>query len=191
MENWIASEFHGQEAIVSTPTSYTNNEIALQYLDHLILHTRVGLEKPWKILLLDGHKSHCIDEFQLKAKENHILPYYFPSHLTHILQPLDIGIFQPWKHYHDLAIQAALYSLDFEYTITSFFHDITSIRKQTMKYHTIVNSFCDLGMWPISAKEGLKKMRAYNNWNRKRTTEQIVDFHEDSALELKLPPLKR
>ena len=104
MENWIADEFRGKEAIVSTPTGYTNNEIALQYLDHLILHTKAGPTKAWKILLLDGHESHCIDEFKLKAMENHILLFYFPSHLTHILQPLDVGIFRPWKHFHDLAI---------------------------------------------------------------------------------------
>jgi hypothetical protein len=120
--------------------------------------------------------------------ENHILPFYFPSHLTHILQPLDVGIFRPWKHFHDLAIQAALRSLDFDYTITSFFRDITSIRKQTMKYHTIVNSFKDSGMWPVSAKEGLKRMRAYNN-RRKRTSDELED--EDNNHQPELPMLKR
>ena len=29
IENWIADEFRGNEAIVSTPTGYTNNDIAL------------------------------------------------------------------------------------------------------------------------------------------------------------------
>jgi hypothetical protein len=76
--------------------------------------------------------------------------------LTHALQPLDVGIFHPWKHYHKLAIQAALRSLDFEYTITSFFRDLTSIRQQTFKYHTIINSFRDTGIWPPSAKAGIK-----------------------------------
>jgi hypothetical protein len=64
---------------------YTNNQIALEYLDYLILHTKASSIKGWKILLLDGYKSHCIDEFKLKAIENYILPFYFPLHLTHIL----------------------------------------------------------------------------------------------------------
>lgn len=71
------------------------------------------------------------DEFQLKAGENHIRLFYFPSHLTHVLQPLDVGVFRPWKHYHKLAIATALRSLDFDYIITSF-RDLTSIRKQAM-----------------------------------------------------------
>jgi hypothetical protein len=154
----------------------------------LILHTKAGPIKAWKILLLDGHESHRTDEFKLKAIENHILPFYFPSHLTHILQPLDVGIFRLWKHFHDLVIQAALRSLDFDYTISSFFRDITSIRKQTMKYHTIINSFKDSGIWPVSTKEGLKRMRAYNN-KRKRTSDELED--EDNNHQPELPLIKR
>ena len=185
MDNWIADELVGQERVACTPTGYTNNQIALQYLDHLIKHTRAGPTKPWKILLLDGHESHRTDAFQLKAAENHIKLFYFPSHLTHALQPLDVGIFRPWKHYHTLAIQAALRSLDFEYTITSFFRDLSSIRQQTMKYHTIIDSFKDSGMWPPSAKAGIKKMRSYQK--KKRTIDEV----EEDDLELPaLPPTR-
>jgi hypothetical protein len=81
-------------------------------------------------------------------------------------------------------IQAALRSLDFEYTITSF-RDLTSIRQQTMKYHTIVNSLRDSGIWPPSAKAGLKKMRSYQK--KKRTIDKVEQDH----LELPaLPPTR-
>ena len=146
----------------------------------------LGLNKPWKILFLDGHESHRYDPFQLKAAEHHIKLFYFPSHLTHVLQPLDVGIFRPWKHYHTLAIQAALRSLDFEYTITSFFRDLKSIRQQTMQHHTIVNAFSSSGMWPLSAKAGIKKMRSYQK--KKRT---IDDVEDDETLDLPaLPPTR-
>ena len=146
MDNWISEELVGNERLACTPTGYTNNQIVMEYLDHLIEHSHAGPDKPWKLLLLDGHESHRYDPFQLKAAEHHIKLFFYPSHLTHVLQPLDVGIFRPWKHYHSLAVQAALRSLDFEYTITSFFRDLSSIRKQTMQKHTIVNSFKDLGM---------------------------------------------
>jgi hypothetical protein len=182
MENWITAELVGEERIACTPTGYTNNDLALQYLDHLVQHSGAGPEKGWKILLLNGHESHCTDEFQIKAQSNHILPFYFPSHLTHALQPLDVGIFRPWKHFHSLAIQSALRSLDFEYTMTSFMRDLTSIREQTMKYHTIRNAFQESGIWPPSAKQGIKKMRVYQKKNP-------IDTQEDDELELpKLPP---
>jgi hypothetical protein len=61
-------------------------------------------------------------------------------------------------------------------------------RKQTMKYHTIVNSFKDSGMWPVSTKEGLKRMRAYNN-RQKRTSDELED--EGNNHQPELPTIKR
>ena len=184
MDNWITTELVGTERLACSPTGYTNNEIALEYLDHLIQYSRAGPEKPWKLLLLDGHESHRTEQFQLRAVEHHIKLFYFPSHLTHILQPLDVGVFRPWKHYHEMAVQAALRSLDFEYTITSFFRDLTHIRSQTMRQYTIINAFKTSGMWPPSAKAGLKKMQEY----RKR---RQFDGVEEEELELpKLLPTR-
>jgi hypothetical protein len=185
MDNWVAAELIGTGQVTCSDTGYTNNDIAMDYLDHLIKFSHAGPDKPWKILLLDSHESHHTDAFQLKAAENHIKLFPFPSHLTHALQPLDVGIFRPWKHYHTLAIQAALRSLDSEYTITSFFRDLKTIRQQTMQYHTIVNSFLSSGMWPPSAKAGIKKMRSYQ---KKKLT---INNEEDGDLELPaLPPTR-
>jgi len=184
MQNWISEKLVGNEQIDCSPTGYTNNRIAMAYCNHLIKHSSAGPDKPWKLLLLDGHASHYFQPFQLRLLQNHIKPFYFPSHLTHILQALDVGIFRPWKHYHSLAINAALRSLDFEYTISSFFRDLTSIRAQTMQKHTIVNAFADSGTWPISEKAAIKKMRAYGK--RKRTLEEA---NEEASDELDLPAL--
>jgi hypothetical protein len=54
-----------------------------------------------------------------------------------------------------------------------------------MKYHTIVNSFRDSGIWPPSAKARLKKMRSYQK--KKRTIDEV----EQDDLELLALPLTR
>jgi hypothetical protein len=128
MENWVILELIGKERIATTLTGYTNNEVALLYLNYLIYYIYTGPNKPWKILLFDSYESHKTDEFQLKAVLNNIYLYYYCSHLIYALQPLNISIFRPWKYYYKLAIQSALCSLDFEYSITSFFRDLISIR---------------------------------------------------------------
>ncbi|PMD62965.1 uncharacterized protein K444DRAFT_524619, partial [Hyaloscypha bicolor E] len=92
------------------------------------------------------YESHVYKPFQLKAGEYNIKLFWFPSHLTYALQPLDIGIFRPWKHYHKMAIHTALRSLDFEYTITSFFRNLTFIRTQIMQKYTIKNTFESSGI---------------------------------------------
>jgi hypothetical protein len=40
----------------------------------------------------DGHSSHDTDEVKQLAEDNNIILYMFP-HLTHLLQPLDVGCF--------------------------------------------------------------------------------------------------
>ena len=76
----------------------------MAWLRHFIQYTNAGPDKPWKLLLLNGHITYEYPEFVILAHENHIKPMEFPLHLTHILQPLDVGVFRPWKHYHNLAI---------------------------------------------------------------------------------------
>lgn len=133
----------------------------MDYLDHLIKHTKASGSKLWKLLLLDGHITHQFPDFVVKAYKHHIALHVFLSHLTHALQPLNVGVFRPWKHYHNRAIQRAVRAFDFEYTITSFFGDLATIREETIKPYTIKNAFSESGMWPVNAKAGIKKMRQY------------------------------
>ena len=54
-------------------------------------------DHPTVLLILDGHKSHVSYEVQLLAIEHNIHMLKLPSHLTHLLQPLDIGVFKEMK----------------------------------------------------------------------------------------------
>ncbi|CZT10225.1 uncharacterized protein RAG0_14759 [Rhynchosporium agropyri] len=112
MENWISINLSGEETITFSSTGYINNSIIMEYAYYLIKHSHAGPEKPWKLLLLDGHESHYYKQFIVLLQENHIYPWYFPSHLTHALQPLD-------------------------------------------------NAFKNAGIWPLSYKAGLKRIRSF------------------------------
>jgi len=165
LENWIQDNLTGAEVIAVSQTGYANEGIALASLNDFIKYAGAGPDEHWRILLLDGHLTHCKDDFVIKCHENHIVPFQFPSHLTHVLQPLDVGVFCPWKHYHNKAIQHAIHSLDMEYTISSFFRDLSAIRQQRFQPYTIKNSFHESGMFPVSYKKALKKMCYYNKGN--------------------------
>ena len=62
-----------------------NEEVTIEWLKHFIKHTGAGPKQPWKILLMDGHRTHESPEFVLLALANHIQPFEFLSHLTHVL----------------------------------------------------------------------------------------------------------
>jgi hypothetical protein len=55
-----------------------------------------------RLLILDGHSSHISIDFLIYAVEHNIAVLCLPSHTSHILQPLDVGLFATLQqHYSD------------------------------------------------------------------------------------------
>ena len=160
MTNWY-TQLDGNTRVLMSYSGYINSQLALEYLNHLILHIQAGPDARPRVLLMDQHGSHVTPEFIIKATEASIHPFPFPGHLTHVLQPLNVGVFQPYKHWHRRAIQDATRRLDIEYTVTSFFRDLAGIREKTMKKGTIQGAFRKSGMWPINWQKALEKMKTY------------------------------
>ena len=50
------------------------------------------------VLFLDGHRSHTTLGLVEEVRVRGIVFYTFPPHTTHLLQPLDVGVFGPLKH---------------------------------------------------------------------------------------------
>ena len=51
-----------------------------------------------RVLIVDGHDSHVTIEFIRFCVESSIRLYCLPPHTTHLLQPLDVGLFGPLQH---------------------------------------------------------------------------------------------
>ena len=56
------------------------------------------------LLIQDGCSSHISIELIELAKENDVHLLCLPSHTTHVLQPLDVGVFSSFKHHVGLAL---------------------------------------------------------------------------------------
>ena len=161
MENWYTEKLDDNVQVLLSDSGYINSELALTYLDHLIKHTGAGMDKPPKVLLMDQHGSHMDDDFIIKATEKNIHPFPFPGHLTHVLQPLDVGVFQPYKHWHKKAVQHAMHNLDIDYNVASFLCDLGEIQGDTFKKETILGAFRKAGIWPINCDTAIAKMKIY------------------------------
>jgi hypothetical protein len=84
--------------ILTSKKGFTNNQIAVEWLKHYIQHSDAGPQAEWKLLFMDNHGSPETVEFIKLANDNHILPYPLIAHLTHCMQPPDVGIFHPYKY---------------------------------------------------------------------------------------------
>ena len=103
MDNWFAEGLPQKTLVITSENGLTSDKIAINFLNHYIANSNAGPTADWKLMLMDNHGSHCTPEFVLLANENHIRLFPLIPHLTHCMQPLDVGIFQPYKHWHDVA----------------------------------------------------------------------------------------
>ena len=59
---------------------------------------------------MDGYGLHLTYKFYKYAQKHRIELFRLPPHSTHFTQPLDVGCFQPFKHYYAEAIGNAMRS---------------------------------------------------------------------------------
>ena len=60
--------------------------------------TREKANGEFRLLICDGHDSHISAEFIRHCIANDIVLMLLPPHSSHLMQPLDVGVFFPLKH---------------------------------------------------------------------------------------------
>lgn len=107
-------------------------------------------------------------EFLGYYEEHDIIPFGLPPHTTHLLQPLDVAVFQPMKHYHSRAVDMAVRDGCTNFTKLEFLEAIQEVRLQTFKESTIKSAFKKTGIVPYNPLVVLREIEA----RRPRTPEE-------------------
>src|SRR5262245_440096 len=89
-------------SISVSPNGWTDQELGFAWLKRdFDPATRDKAGDAYRLLILDGHNSHCTYYFCKYAADHKILVLCLPPHTTHALQPCDVGVFGPlaqaWK----------------------------------------------------------------------------------------------
>jgi hypothetical protein len=79
-------------------SGYSNDKLGVKYLKHFDDFTRSKTVGLYRMLLFDGHGSHLSQDFIDCCWQRRIRPFQLPPHSTHLLQPLDVAVFQSLKH---------------------------------------------------------------------------------------------
>ena len=76
-----------------------DSDIFYEWVRSFILETSFLHARGKKMLLIfDGYGSHWTYRVLRLFKDNGIVIVSLPSHTSHVLQPLDVGVFRPWKN---------------------------------------------------------------------------------------------
>jgi hypothetical protein len=173
MADWFTPGMDPDIHIETSEKGFTTNEITVKWLHHFIKHLDAGPKSPWKLLLIDNHSSHETPEFIQLANSHNILPYPLIPHASHFMQPCDVGLFGPYKHWHNVKLNEAVAKLDVEYHLKTFLKDLPWIREQTFKKDTIRSAFRKSGMYPPSATACIKQLRTFTPPEKEKSKIQL------------------
>lgn len=82
--------------IAKSKNGWTNQDLFCEWLRLVFVPQTSNIKKPL-LLLADGHISHQSLQASKICADNGIVLYCLPPHSSHIMQPLDVGIFKTMK----------------------------------------------------------------------------------------------
>ena len=93
MDSTTGEQYQGW-TFVTSPSGWTDNDASVLWLRHnFVPQTQPSDKAEYRILILDGQISHHSQDFIDHCERNKILALCLPAHSTHLLQPLDVGVF--------------------------------------------------------------------------------------------------
>jgi hypothetical protein len=147
-------------AVGLSKSGYAIDTLSLEWLKHFDLHSAKRQVGAWTLLIFDGYGSHCTLEFWEYCDSKKIICFALPPHTSQDLQPLDVVVFQPYKHYQRAAVEAATRTGCTDFNKPELLNAIDSIRAQTFTQSTILSSWAKAGIFPWNPERVLQKVRA-------------------------------
>ncbi len=149
-------------------SGYTNDLLSFEWLKHFDAQTRPP-NNEWRMLVIDGYGSHLTIEFinycyRPKVK---ISVFLLPAHSTHILQPLDIRVFQSFKHYHQEVLEDSIRYGGNDYKRPDFLASFQKMRDLTFKKPIICSAFRKAGLYPFDPSAVLAKLQEFSTLERR------------------------
>ena len=111
-----------------------------------------------QLLILDGHSSHLITGFDAFCKGNGIICLCMPAHSSHLLQPLDVGVFGPLKHAYGKLVEAMMRGGNNHIDKTDFLSLYPSACNNVFTRDNIYGGFAGAGLKPLDKERVLLKI---------------------------------
>ena len=188
-EKCFPSTAYVKEGITDTlytksTNGYMDEELFFKWFaDHFIpLTNHLGKQ----ILFIDGHGSHISLKVIDAAKENNIILYCLPPHMTHVLQPLNVSVYKPIKNHFsnitDFIILAGVtQNWNIQINKTIFPIVFKEGYEKSMTMSAVKSGFCATGIYPFNPNVILKdhlmpSESPVNGSAKESTSAKVVDL---------------
>ena len=145
----------GGDTLISVLDPGNSNEVlCFEWIKHFKWFTITRQHGKWRLLLL-----YSTVTAQGRSLISAMITPFHP-HKTHLLQPLDLVCFQPYKLFRAEAVDAATRTGCSDFKKLEFFAGLSTIHEQTFKRTTILFAFRQTGPIPFNPDIVLSKLPA-------------------------------
>lgn len=148
-----------------SPNGWTDTEMGLGYLQHHFgptSSTATKAKEKYRLIIFDGHSSHVSHAFIQYCIENRIIAFCLPPHSTNILQPMDVGVFGPYKNYYAQVVEREFRYGRFGVSKANFWEFLSEARRKAFTPENIKSAFATTGIYPLCRYTALRKVPAYD-----------------------------
>ncbi|KAJ3456840.1 hypothetical protein MRS44_016863 [Fusarium solani] len=138
---WFKNNLDEEATITTSPTGYVTDVLAHE------------------LLLMDGCENHFTEEIFFFCHQHNIVLFPLPPHLTHFLQPLDVGVFGIYKYWHQHVLYREIADGAVDFGKVDFLFHFQEIRKRTFKKSTILSAWAKCGLFPHNPSIVLDRLK--------------------------------
>lgn len=132
-------------------------------------------EKIYRLLVIGKSTGHTSLEFIEYCIKFDIILVAFPSHLTHIPQPLDVGVFQPMKKAHQKPSQKPVAHTNLALSQLEFLTTFQKMYDEGFTKQNIISGFKKTGIFPPDARPAVVRTFAQPH-SRQQTLNPAYSF---------------
>jgi hypothetical protein len=156
---WIPASTPENWKFSTSTSGWTSDNHAYEWLTTLFEPETRRNDGKRRLLLLDGHGSHLTARFIAFCIDKSIDLVVLPPHTSHILQPLDVGVFSPLKRALSAEIEK-LFRLDTRrIPRVEWTEAYITARNRAFIPRSIESSFRASGIYPLSPITILSTLR--------------------------------
>ncbi|SLM40197.1 HTH CenpB-type DNA-binding domain [Lasallia pustulata] len=139
---------------------WTDNDICFEWLKRCFEpETRPTTPEKWRLLLFDGHASHLTGRAIDFCLEHKIVCFCLPAHATHLVQPLDVGVFAVLAHwYKTLVRERSQFNLTYQITKVDFLELMQEARARAITKTNVIKAWEATGHKPFNPAIVLKQV---------------------------------
>lgn len=129
------------------PKGFNNSQLCLEYIKRVFEpETVVRAHGEWRMLVFDGFESHIDLDLIEFCLEHYIIPFCLPAHTSHVLQPLDLGVFSAMKQYYGQEVNQLRVPID----KNNFPNLLARARQRAFTRKNIESGFRAAGIFPYN-----------------------------------------